>query len=144
MYSATHFGHLHLTVLTSAYPRHDPRPWLLEAPLPTRHAVGTYSRRDVRARVSLPRSQFALLASLGRCFPPGFSAVRTGQYFRLPAPYPLPFGSSVSASCAGSFSRWLNHTFACAVHRCLLDGIPGLRLPGSAFYPRFKPLRTSR
>src|SRR5919199_6309970 len=54
------------------------------------------------------------------------------------------FGSSVSASCAGSQSRWLNHTFACAVHRCLLDGIPGMRLPGSAVYPRFSPLRTSR
>src|ERR1043166_5037238 len=37
-----------------------------------------------------------------------------------------------------------HHTFACAVHRCLLDGIPGERLPGSAVYPRFRPLRTSR
>ena len=54
------------------------------------------------------------------------------------------FGSSASASCAGSRSRWLNHTFACATHRCLLDGIPGSRLPGSAVYPRFRPLRTSR
>src|SRR5256886_8115252 len=36
------------------------------------------------------------------------------------------------------------HTFADAAHRCLLDGIPGLRLPGSAVYPRFRPLRTSR
>jgi hypothetical protein len=33
---------------------------------------------------------------------------------------------------------------ACAVHRCLRDGIPGLRLPGSADYPRFRPLRASR
>jgi hypothetical protein len=54
------------------------------------------------------------------------------------------FGSSASASCAGSWSRWLHHTFARAVHRCLLDGIPGWRLPGSAVYPRFSPLRTSR
>ena len=54
------------------------------------------------------------------------------------------FGSSASASCAGSPSRWLNHTFAYATHRCLLDGIPGLRLPGSAVYPRCRPLRTSR
>ncbi len=54
------------------------------------------------------------------------------------------FGSSASASCAGSPSRWLNHTFASATHRCLLDGIPGLRLPGSAVYPRCRPLRTSR
>ena len=54
------------------------------------------------------------------------------------------FGSSASASCAGSPSRWLNHTFACAAHRCLRDGIPGMRLPGSAVSPRFRPLRTSR
>jgi hypothetical protein len=48
-----------------------------------------------------------------------------------------------------SLVRWVvltmaHHTFACAAHRCLLDGIPGVRLPGSAFYPRFRPLRTSR
>jgi hypothetical protein len=48
-----------------------------------------------------------------------------------------------------SLLRWFAftmayHTFACAAHRCVLDGIPGLRLPGSAVYPRFKPLRTSR
>src|SRR6266852_8628216 len=36
------------------------------------------------------------------------------------------------------------YTFACAAPRCLLDGIPGSRLPGSAVYPRFRPLRTSR
>jgi hypothetical protein len=54
------------------------------------------------------------------------------------------FGSSASASCAGSPSRWLNHTFADATHRCLLNGIPGVRLPGSAVYPRCRPLRTSR
>src|SRR5712692_9133366 len=35
------------------------------------------------------------------------------------------------------------YTFACAVHICLLDEIPDLRLPGSAVYPRFRPLRTS-
>src|SRR5256886_543839 len=37
--------HLHITVLTSAYPGHDPRPWLLEESLPVRHAVGTCSGR---------------------------------------------------------------------------------------------------
>src|SRR5215831_19716166 len=37
-----------------------------------------------------------------------------------------------------------HHTFAYAIHRCLLDGIPGVRLPGSAVSPRFRPLRTSR
>ena len=58
--------------------------------------------------------------------------------------YPGPFGSSVSASCAGSLSRWLNHVFASATHRFLLDGVSGLRLPDTAVYPRFSPLRTSR
>src|SRR4030095_3899925 len=48
-----------------------------------------------------------------------------------------------------SLLRWVvltmaHHTVAYPAHRCLLDGIPRWRLPGSAFYPRFKPLRTSR
>ena len=48
-----------------------------------------------------------------------------------------------------SLLRWFaftmaHYTFAYAAHRCLLDGIPGVRLPGSAVYPRFRPLRTSR
>ena len=105
------------------------------------HLLRSSSRRG---HTGLLRSQFPWLTSLGRCSPPGLSAVQTGQYRRLPAPYPVPFGSSASASCAGSRSRWLSHTFACAAHRCLRDGIPGVRLPGSAVYPRFRPLRTSR
>jgi hypothetical protein len=85
-----------------------------------------------------------MLASVGRCYPPGLLAVQTGQYVRLPAPYPVPFWLQ-----RVSLLRWVPltmavHTFAGAVHRCLLDGIPGLRLPGSAVYPRFRPLRTSR
>jgi hypothetical protein len=92
----------------------------------------------------LLRSQLPLCASLGRCSPPGFSAVPAGQYRRVPAPYPVPFGSSASASCAGCRSQWLNHTCTCVAHRCLRDGIPGVRLPGSAVSPCFKPLRTSR
>ena len=48
-----------------------------------------------------------------------------------------------------SLLRWFaftmaQRTFAYAAPRCLLDGIPGSRLPGSAVYPRFRPLRTSR
>src|SRR5215467_8136431 len=63
---------------------------------------------------------------------------------RLPVPYPVPFWLQ-----RVSLLRWVtftmaHHTFACAVHRCLRDGIPGVRLPGSAVYPRFRPLRTSR
>src|ERR671922_932477 len=34
---------VHLTVLTSAYPRRYPRPWLLEESLPVRLVVGTCS-----------------------------------------------------------------------------------------------------
>jgi hypothetical protein len=56
----------------------------------------------------LLRSQFPFLASVGRCYPPGLLAVHAGQSPRLPAPYPVPFGSSVSASCAGLRLRWLN------------------------------------
>ena len=48
-----------------------------------------------------------------------------------------------------SLLRWFaftmaHRTFAYAAHRCLRDGIPGMRLPGSAVYPRFRPLRASR
>ena len=105
------------------------------------HLLRSSSRRG---HTGLLRSQCPWLTSLGRCSPPGLSAVQTGQYRGMPAPSPVPCGSSASASCAGSRSRWLNHTFAYAARRCLLDGIPGVRLPGSAVYPRFRPLRTSR
>jgi hypothetical protein len=92
----------------------------------------------------LLRSQFPFLASVGRCSPPGFSAVHTGQYRGLPAPYPVPcWLQRVSLLRWFAFTMAL-YTFADAAHRCLLDGIPGLRLPGSAVYPRFRPLRTSR
>ena len=93
---------------------------------------------------TLLRSQVPLFASVGRCFPPGFcgSACRSGD----------------SAADALSYAFWLqrvsllrwvmvtmaHHTFACAAHRCVLDGIPRSRLLGSAVYPRFRPLRTSR
>jgi hypothetical protein len=105
------------------------------------HLLRSSSRRG---QTGLLRSQCPWLTSVGRCSPPGLSAVHTGQCRRLPAPYPVPFGSSASASCAGSRSRWLSHTFACAARRCLRDGIPGVRLPGSAVSPRFRPLRASR
>jgi hypothetical protein len=120
---------------TSAYPGHYPRLSLLRASF-SHVACGWHLLREgtslPEGHAGLLRSQFPLLTSLGRCSPPGFSAVQTGQYRGLPAPSPVPFGSSASASCAGWPSRWLNHTFACAAPRCLLDGIPGVRLPGSA------------
>ena len=97
-----------------------------------------------RARIRLCRSQLPCFASVGRCFPPGFC----GSAYRS-------VGSAAGAlSCAFwlqrlSLLRWVMvtmapYTFACAAHRCLRDGIPSVRLPGSAIYPRFSPLRTSR
>jgi len=132
---------------TSAYPGHYPWPLLLRASSsPVVYGwhllcEGTSLTED---HWRLLRSQFPWLASVGRCSPPGLSAVQTGQYRRLPAPYPVPFWLQ-----RVSLLRWFAFTmaqctFACAAHRCLLDGIPGMRLPGSAVYPRFRPLRTSR
>src|SRR5215813_10799304 len=71
-------------------------------------------------------------------------AVQTGQCGRLQAPSPVPFWLQ-----RVSLLRWFaftmaQRTFAYAAPRCLLDGIPESRLPGSAVYPRFRPLRTSR
>jgi hypothetical protein len=74
----------------------------------------------------------------------GFRDGADGAARWLPASSPVPFGSSVSASYAGLQSRWLNHVFAFATQRFLLDGVSGLRLPDTAVYPRFSPLRTSR
>src|SRR5262245_3366709 len=71
-------------------------------------------------------------------------AVPAGQWFRLPAPAPVPVWLQRL-----SLLRWVevtmaHHTFAGAARRCLFNGIPGLRLPGSALDPRSRPLRTSR
>ena len=41
---------MHLTVLTSAYPRRYPRPLLLEESFPARLAVGTCSTRSIPRR----------------------------------------------------------------------------------------------
>jgi hypothetical protein len=67
---------------------------------------------------------------------------------------PVRFPTAGAVSCAFWLQRirlfrWVvlpmaHHTFADAAHRCLRDGIPGVRLPGSVVYPRFNPLRTSR
>src|SRR5215831_5702992 len=82
--------HLHFTVLTSAYPRHYPRPWLLEESLPVHHTVGTCSRLFRRGRTGF----------LWQCGPVSVEGCRRAIL--------CPFGSSASASCAGSPSRWLN------------------------------------
>jgi hypothetical protein len=81
--------------------------------------------QSMRARVRFHRSQFSLVASVGRCVPPGCSAGQTGQCLWLPAPSPVPFWLQQL-----SLLRWVSvtmapHTFACAAQRCLLNGIPG-------------------
>src|SRR5262249_43231490 len=104
--------HVHLTVRTSAYPRHYPRPSLLAGSLTTRHAVGTCSCPSMRARVALRRSQFPWLASVGRCSPPGCcgSAGRSvltaagalSCALLAPACQPLPLGKSDDGSSTPS------------------------------------------
>jgi hypothetical protein len=74
----------------------------------------------------------------------GFVTVPAGQFDGCQRLILCHFGSSGSASCAGSLSRWLKYVFACATHRFLLDRVSGLRLPDAAVYPRFSLLRTSR
>ena len=111
-------------------------------PPPQEHPVGTYSMTEgywgvTPFPISIARTLRVTLST-------GFGDDADGSVRWLPVSYPVPFGSSVSASYAGLQSRWLNHVFACAAHRFLLDGVSGLRLPDTAVYPRFSPLRTSR
>jgi hypothetical protein len=114
--------------------------------LPTdRHPVGTYSARlGAESHQRVTPFPISIARTLRVTLSTGFGDGAHGSVRWLPASYPVPFGSSVSASCAGSLSRWLNHVFASAAHRFLLDGVSGLRLPDTAVYPRCSPLRTSR
>ena len=79
---------------TSAYPGHYPKRWLLRASF-SRAASGWRLLCEVTGLAEGPagllRSRLPLLASLGRCCPPGLSAAHTGQCRRLPAPYPVSF-----------------------------------------------------
>ena len=105
------------------------------------HLLRSSSRRG---HTGLLRSQFPWCASVGRCSPPGFCGSADRSVSK----------AAGALSCAFwlqrvSLLRWVvftmaQHTVACAAHRCPLDGVPGLRLPGAAVYPRFRPLRTSR
>ena len=65
-----------ITVLTSAYPGHYPRPLLLEESSPFSHAVDTCSHPRERKN-GFPRSDGPFCAALGFCFPPGFVGVNT-------------------------------------------------------------------
>jgi hypothetical protein len=90
----THDSTFQDTGPTSAYPGHYPRPWLLRASS-SHMACGWHLLCKItgfpEGHAGLLRSQFPLFAALGRCSPPGLLAVHTGQYRRVPAPYPLPF-----------------------------------------------------
>jgi hypothetical protein len=109
------------------------------------HPVGTYSARlGAESPQRVTPFPISIARTLRVTLSTGFGDGAHGSVRWLPASYPVPFGSSVSASCAGSLSRWLNHVFASATHRFLLDGVSGLRLPDTAVYPRCSPLRTSR
>jgi hypothetical protein len=103
----------HLTVRTSASPRHDPRPWLLAASLLTRLAVGTYARLRLRARDRFCRSQAPWIDPFGGRSPPGFVAGHTGPYGNgprlscamvAPAYPPLPLGDGDDGSPAASLA----------------------------------------
>jgi hypothetical protein len=107
--------------------------------------VGPYSKRlDAESHQRGTPFPLAIARTLRVTLSTGFRDGAHGSVRWLPASYPVPFGSSVSASYAGSLSRWLNHVFASATHRFLRDGVSGLRLPDTAVYPRCSPLRTSR
>jgi hypothetical protein len=109
------------------------------------HAVGTCSERlGAESHQRVTPFPLSIARTLRVTLSTGFGDGAHGSVRWLPASYPVPFGSSVSASCAGSLSRWLNHVFAYATHRFLLDGDSGLRLPDTAVYPRCSLLRTSR
>ena len=61
----------------------------------------------IREPLGLLRSHSLLFASVGRFLSTGFSTVQTGHWFRMPVSYPVPFGSSASASW-----RWFKVTMA--------------------------------
>jgi hypothetical protein len=114
-------------------------------PPAARHPVGTYSTRTrAESHQQVPPFLIAIARTLRVTLSTGFGDGAHGSVRWLPASSPVPFGSSVSASCAGSLSRWLNHVFASATHRFLRDGISRLRLPDTAVYPRCSLWRTSR
>ena len=123
---------------TSAYPGHYSRRLLLRASSAPA-ACGWHLLWKVR---DLPegcwglfRSPFPLFEPLGRRYPPGFVTVPTGQSDGCQRLILCPFGSSVSASCAGLQSRWLNHVFAFAAHRFLLSERSGEAPRISPFIP---------
>jgi len=62
----------------------------------------------------------------------------------LPATYPAPIWLQRFSPFRWFTFTMAHHVFACATHRFLLGRISGLRLPDTAVYPRFSPLRTSR
>ena len=138
----THHFPFQNTGPTSAYPGCYPRPWLFRAS----SSRVAYGWRLLRKGPALrePRGVTPFLASIVRLLRAVLSTGFVGSADRsmervagavssvilTPARQPLALVR---------LSRWLNHTFTFVAHRCLLDGIPGLRLPG---FRRLTPLQT--
>ena len=93
---------MHITVLTSAYPRHCPRPWLLEESLPVRHAVDTCSRGDVRARTGLRRSGSPFAVACRTGLSTGF--LRGGT--RVDKAIARPLSSAILAQPTATLYGW--------------------------------------
>ena len=132
---------------TSAYPGRYSWPWLLRASL-SPSACGWHLLREMTSLTEgwwgLLRSQYSWFVSVGRALHRGCLAVHAGQWIRLPAPYPVPFWLQRLSLLRWVMITMARHTFAYAARRYLLDGMPGVRLPGSGPFIPAKPLRTSR
>jgi hypothetical protein len=81
-------------------------------PPPQQHPVGTYSMTEGYWGVT--PFPIAMARTLRVTLSTGFGDDADGAVRWLPVSYPGPCGSSVSASCAGSLSRWL-HTSSLAL-----------------------------
>jgi len=133
-------------VRPSAYPSRYSKRWLLTQSHPRRLAVGTSSKPTTQSGehvqgYCVPDSSVA--TEVGGQPLPGCVWGECAARGDVPARHPVPFGSSVTACCAGSTSRQL-HCLPVRprLHRCLRR--PQARLPAA---PRVFPLhglRTSR
>ena len=73
------------------------------------HAVGTCSEHlSAESHQRVTPFPLSIARTLRVTLSTGFGDGAHGSVRWLPASYPVPFGSSVTASCAGSLSRWLN------------------------------------
>jgi hypothetical protein len=142
VYTPTGLFTFQLSVPTSAYPGHCPRPWLLGESSSDEHLVGTYSDR-LRAPSDFPRSCGSFGVSLGVRLSTGFHGGEPWSTNQLPGPYPVPFWASPSVRVGLSAITMVQSPVRVPTHRYRLAGIPG-RTPSD---PRLIPphgLMTSR